>query len=75
MLLLYEYRTKKVIIQKALELNTGNVQVSRSIANTQKNNSFRIANTQKHDIIFTLYIIHTLYPKVFVQIHLFNIEN
>ena len=42
-----------VINQKAWQLNTGTiyVQVSRRIANTQKNN------------IFTLYFIHTVYSK------------
>ena len=49
-----------VINQKAWQLNSGSE--LRKFANTQKNNSQRIAKTQKN--MFTFYFIHTVYPKV-----------
>ena len=51
-----------IINQKAWQLNSR--RESSKFANTQKNNSRRIANKQKNNITFTLYIIHTVYPKV-----------
>ena len=31
--------------------------------------------TPKNNYMFTLYSIHTVYPKIVVEIHLFIIEN